>query len=30
MQRTTIAEPVRQKLGPNPDMWKGSAETRYR
>ena len=27
---TAIAEPVRQKLGPNPDMWKGSAETRYR
>ena len=27
---TRIAEPVRAKLGPNPDMWKNSAETRYR
>ena len=27
---TAIAEPVRQKLGPNPDMWMNSAETRYR
>jgi aryl-alcohol dehydrogenase-like predicted oxidoreductase len=27
---SAIAEPVRLKLGPNPDMWKNAAETRYR